>query len=79
MDTYTVWVTFNGERKTLKNVTSDGVMPDAFRMRWFMLEDLTRLEYPMDTAVFEFSPERELQRIAMAKAQERAPTLVSNY
>lgn len=78
METYTVWVTFNKERLEIKNVTSDGIMPDTFRMRWFMLQDFTRLEFPMDNTSFEFSPERELQRIERAKAQMAAPTLVAN-
>lgn len=77
MNTYTVWVTVKNRRTKIENVTSDGVMQEAFRFRWFMTEDLTRWEFPMDETTFEFSPGRHL--IAMTNAQaQMAPVLVPN-
>ncbi len=61
MITYLVKYKQNGifkRWKTLKNVKGDGIMQENPMIRFFILEDESRLEIPMNNYVFKFSKER---------------------
>lgn len=56
---YKVWYRLLGQKKWIEiegNVTADGII-DSVRMRYFLLEDGTRIEIPMQCC-FKFSSER---------------------
>lgn len=43
--------------KTIKNVKGDGILSES-NARWFILDDESRIEIPIQGTIFEFSKER---------------------
>ena len=57
--TYTVTFKRGLLKKTLKNVKGDG-FTEHFKSRFFILDDETRIEIPVEDTIFVFSKERFL-------------------
>lgn len=58
--TYTVFYKRDSDYfwRKIKNVKGDGVLQDNRLVRYFICDDETRLEIPMENTVFRFSKER---------------------
>lgn len=60
--------------RKIERVEADGVLIDPtsnarFDYRWFLLEDKSRLEIPMNDVIFRFTPERFIATKKMMDSQ----------